>query len=112
METVDLVAALPVVQNLQGKTRRRSRGKTEFHQAFDTILMQGIDHLCELCDGICGCSIRSFRSKIQGLCAVSPIIHALLFRRRRIYIGRLRKGGPLKKLVGRHQFYCIDTAFF
>lgn len=52
METVDLIAELPVVQNLQDKTRRRSRGKTEFHQAFDTILMQGIDHLCELCDGI------------------------------------------------------------
>lgn len=81
-------------------------------QAPYQYLKKGIDHLCELCDGICGCSIRSFRSKIQGLCAVSPIIHALLFRRRRIYIGRLRKGGPLKKLVGRHQLYCIDTEFF
>ena len=26
--------------------------------------------------------------------------------------GRLRKGGPLKKLIGRHQLYCIDTEFF
>ena len=29
METVDLIAELPVVQNLQDKTRRRSRGRDE-----------------------------------------------------------------------------------
>ena len=89
------------MQNLQGKNQKAFPGQNRIPSAFDTILMQGIDHLCELCDGICGCSIRSFRSKIQGLCAVHPNYHALLFHRRRIYIGRLRKGGPLKKLIGR-----------